>query len=123
MKIEMWPDIICPFCTIGKRHLELALEEFEHAEDAAIIWRSFELDPNAPDEVEGNVAEGVAQKYGISLEQSIESQKDVARRAQAPEIILGALRQVWVELQPQQTPQFIALDGTENASTCGSAGC
>ena len=119
----MWPDIICPFCTIGKRHLELALEEFEHAEDAAIIWRSFELDPNAPDEVEGNVAEGVAQKYGISLEQSIESQKDVARRAQAPEIILGALRQVWVELQPQQTPQFIALDGTENASTCGSAGC
>ena len=88
-----------------------------------IIWRSFELDPNAPDEVEGNVAEGVAQKYGMSLEQSIESQKDVARRAQAPEIILGALRQVWVELQPQQTPQFIALDGTENASTCGSAGC
>lgn len=83
MKIEIWSDIVCPFCLIGKRHLELALEEFEHRDEVEIIWRSFELDPAAPAVIEGTLAQAVARKYGMSLEQSEASQRDIAARAQA----------------------------------------
>lgn len=83
MKIEIWSDIVCPFCLIGKRHLELALEQFEHRDAVEIIWRSFELDPTAPATAEGTLAEAIARKYGISLEQSEASQRDIAARAQA----------------------------------------
>lgn len=74
MKIEIWSDIVCPFCLIGKRHLELALEQFEHRDAVEIIWRSFELDPTAPATAEGTLAQAIARKYGISLEQSEASQ-------------------------------------------------
>ena len=46
MKIDIWSDVICPFCYIGKRRLELALEQT--GINAVIEWRSFELDPAAP---------------------------------------------------------------------------
>lgn len=83
MKIEIWSDIVCPFCYIGKRHLELALEQFEHKDDVDIIWRSFELDPTAPAVAEGTIAEKIAKKYGISLEKSEASQRDIAARTEA----------------------------------------
>ncbi|GGH58061.1 DsbA family oxidoreductase [Rothia aerolata] len=83
MKIEIWSDIVCPFCYIGKRHLELALEQFEHKDDVDIIWRSFELDPTAPAVAEGNLAEKISKKYGISLEKAEASQRDIAARAEA----------------------------------------
>jgi predicted DsbA family dithiol-disulfide isomerase len=48
MKIEIWSDVVCPWCYIGKRRLERALGEFEHAADVEITWRSFQLNPDAP---------------------------------------------------------------------------
>ncbi len=45
MKIDIWSDIMCPFCYIGKRKLETALNGFEHKDDIEIIWHSFQLDP------------------------------------------------------------------------------
>jgi predicted DsbA family dithiol-disulfide isomerase len=48
MKIEIWSDVVCPWCYIGKRRLEHALTEFEHADDVEITWRSFQLQPDAP---------------------------------------------------------------------------
>jgi predicted DsbA family dithiol-disulfide isomerase len=48
MKIEIWSDVVCPWCYIGKRRLERALAEFEHADDVEVIWRSFQLNPDAP---------------------------------------------------------------------------
>jgi len=48
VKIEIWSDIVCPWCYIGKRRLEHALDEFEHADEVEITWRSFQLDPQAP---------------------------------------------------------------------------
>jgi protein disulfide-isomerase len=45
MKIEIWSDIMCPFCYIGKRNFESALKQFAHAEDLVIEWKSFQLDP------------------------------------------------------------------------------
>lgn len=83
MNIEIWSDIVCPFCYIGKRHLELALEQFEHRQDVHITWRSFELDPTAPATADQNLVDMIAEKYGITTEQSEASQHDVATRAQA----------------------------------------
>ena len=48
MLVEIWSDVVCPWCYIGKRRFEAALARFEHAEDVEIVWRSFELDPDAP---------------------------------------------------------------------------
>lgn len=47
MRIDIWSDIVCPFCYLGQRHLELALEQFDRADEVDIVWRSFELDPGA----------------------------------------------------------------------------
>ncbi|MCA8832012.1 DsbA family oxidoreductase [Hymenobacter pini] len=66
MKIEIWSDILCPFCYIGKRRLEKALASFDHAQDVEIHWRSFELDPQAnPTPGESQYAR-LAHKYGQS---------------------------------------------------------
>ena len=48
MKIEIWSDVVCPWCYIGKRRLEHALADFEHADEVEIVWRSFQLHPEAP---------------------------------------------------------------------------
>lgn len=81
MKIDIWSDIVCPFCTIGKRHLELALQQFEHRDDVNIVWHSFELDPTIEAEPTMSLVDKIAAKYGMSTEQSIASQQDIAARA------------------------------------------
>ena len=48
MKIEIWSDVVCPWCYIGKRRLERALSQFEHADEVEIAWRSFQLNPDTP---------------------------------------------------------------------------
>jgi predicted DsbA family dithiol-disulfide isomerase len=70
MKIEIWSDVVCPWCYIGKRRFESALARFEHRDQVEIVWRSFELDPNAPRQQEGPQDEMLAKKYGVSLSQA-----------------------------------------------------
>ena len=64
MKIEIWSDVVCPWCYIGKRRLESALSRFEHSEDVELVYRSFQLDPAAPRVPEQSVAEHLGSKYG-----------------------------------------------------------
>ena len=64
MRIEIWSDVVCPWCYIGKRRLEKALADFEHADSVEITWHSFELDPTAPAEPTESVAEHLGRKYG-----------------------------------------------------------
>jgi predicted DsbA family dithiol-disulfide isomerase len=69
VKIEIWSDVVCPWCYIGKRRLETALESFlerhrGHADEVEIVWRSFQLDPSAPQEPVETVAEALGRKYG-----------------------------------------------------------
>ena len=64
MKIEVWSDVVCPWCYIGKRRLEAALEGL--GEDVELTWRSFELDPNAPQELSEPLVDVLARKYGQS---------------------------------------------------------
>ena len=71
MNVEIWSDIACPWCAVGKRRFEAALEQFEHRDDVTVTFRSFELDPDAPPAREGSTAENLARKYGTSLEQAL----------------------------------------------------
>lgn len=66
MKVEIWSDVVCPFCYIGKRQFEDALARFEHRADVEVEWRSFELDPEAPAERIGDNLEHLASKYRMS---------------------------------------------------------
>lgn len=70
MKVEIWSDIACPFCHIGKRKFEKALEHFDHSDQVEIEWKSFQLDPHA--EVNQNISapEKLARKYGVSVEEA-----------------------------------------------------
>jgi predicted DsbA family dithiol-disulfide isomerase len=74
MKVEIWSDVVCPWCYIGKRRFESALASFGHRADVELIWRSFELDPSAPAVRPESTAEHLAAKYGMSREQAAANQ-------------------------------------------------
>jgi len=82
MKIEIWSDIMCPFCYIGKRQLEAALKEFP-GNDFEIEWKSFQLDPTITPQYGKDVYSFLAERKGISVEQSIEMHKGVTERAKS----------------------------------------
>jgi predicted DsbA family dithiol-disulfide isomerase len=73
--VEIWSDVACPGCYIGKRRFEAALARFEHGQEVRVSWRSFELDPEAPHEREGDRAERLAEKYGMTVEQAREAEQ------------------------------------------------
>ena len=79
MKIEIWSDVVCPWCYIGKRRIENALAEFGHADEVEVHWRSYELDPGAPTEPTQSTAVMLAKKYG----QSPEGAKQMQDRVEA----------------------------------------
>ncbi len=84
MKVEIWSDIMCPFCYIGKRHFEEALKQFPEADKIEIEWHSFQLDPNLPKPAsDQNVYEYLAQRKGMSVEQSKAMHQNVVQMAQA----------------------------------------
>jgi predicted DsbA family dithiol-disulfide isomerase len=83
MEIEIWSDINCPWCYIGKRRFEAAISNFEHADKVSVTWRSFELDPGAPTEIPGNGATMIAEKYGVPLEQARAMEQNVSEIAAA----------------------------------------
>jgi len=70
--IDIWSDIACPWCYIGKRRLEAALALFPHRAEVEVTWRAFELDPSAPPVRDARVshAERLAKKYGMSVERA-----------------------------------------------------
>lgn len=70
MKVEIWSDVVCPWCYIGKRRFESALREFPHRDAVEVAYRSFELDPHAEVNSGKSVTEMLAEKYGVSLEQA-----------------------------------------------------
>src|SRR3954453_21306914 len=94
MELEIWSDIACPWCYVGKRRMEAALAAFEHREEVTVTWRSFELDPGAPTEREGSHAELIARKYGRTLEEvaAMDAQLTAVAAADGIEMRLGDIR-------------------------------
>ena len=83
MKIEVWSDVMCPFCYIGKRHLEAALAEFEDSNRMEIVWKSYQLNPDLPLKIENKEStyEYLAKAKGISYEQSVQMHDNVVKMA------------------------------------------
>ncbi len=75
MHVEIWSDIACPWCYVGKRRLEAALAGFEHRDEVRVTWRSFELDPTAPPERGGDSTQHLADKYGMSRDEALAAQQ------------------------------------------------
>lgn len=84
MKIEIWSDYVCPFCYIGKRRLENAIENFEHKDNIVIQYKSYELDPNAEQSPGVTIHELLAKKYKISVDKAKQMNENI--RLQAAEI-------------------------------------
>jgi predicted DsbA family dithiol-disulfide isomerase len=81
MKINIWSDVRCPFCYIGKRKFEMALEKFQHKNDVQVEWQSFELDPNLVTEKNVNAVDHLAEIKGISKSKAKEMNQYVAQVA------------------------------------------
>ena len=87
MRIDIWSDVVCPFCWIGKRHLEAAVENFRARHPDAgieVVWRAYELDPSAPRVADDEPAESSVQmlsrKYGMPLAEAEAGQEQMAAR-------------------------------------------
>jgi predicted DsbA family dithiol-disulfide isomerase len=81
LTVDIWSDVVCPWCYIGKRRFEAALAQFEHRDDVTVLWHSFELDPDAPPIAEGRSAERLAAKYGMTVEEAARRQAEITTLA------------------------------------------
>lgn len=81
MVVEIWSDMVCPYCYIGKRKFEDALRQFPHASEVKVVWRSFQLDPDVDEKSKQNTYEYIAKVYDISYEQSVAQHKELIERA------------------------------------------
>jgi predicted DsbA family dithiol-disulfide isomerase len=74
VQIEIWSDVVCPWCAIGKRRFEAALADFAHRDDVDVWWRSYELDPSAPRRRPEPLVEHLADKYELDQQRAQEFQ-------------------------------------------------
>src|SRR5437868_12949643 len=81
MQVEIWSDPVCPWCYLGKRRFDRALESFGHRDEVTVVYRSFELDPSAPAGVTTPTVERLADKYGMTGGQADDAQRQMEQRA------------------------------------------
>ena len=81
MKIEVWSDVMCPFCYIGKRKFEAALAQFPDGAKIELVWKSFQLDPELTVTKKQNTYEYLAERKGFSYGQSVEMHDNVTAMA------------------------------------------
>ena len=83
MRVDIWSDIVCPWCYIGKRRLERALAGFEHRDRIEIVHRSFQLDPVSPRGTTRSHRDNLMSKYGMSQDQADATQTRMEQTAAA----------------------------------------
>ncbi len=83
LKIEIWSDVMCPFCYIGKRKIENALNDFPNKEKVEIEWKSFQLDPTTKSQPGKSTYDYLAEKYGRDRQWSLEMHENVTNQAKA----------------------------------------
>lgn len=81
MRVEIWSDVMCPFCYIGKRKFETALQQFEHKDNVEVIWKSFQLQPDMVTDPSKNTIEHLAQSKGWTMEHAREMTSYVVNMA------------------------------------------
>ena len=135
MNVEIWSDVVCPWCYIGKRRFERAVASFGHPGEVTVTYRSFELDPDAPAQRIGTHAEHLARKYGMTVAQAEQASQQMTQRAaadglefrfdlirggQPPEVLLQLLRRAYDETS-QLTPSAVRADSSSEASCDGDS--
>ena len=83
MKVEVWADVVCPWCYIGRKRFEKALADFPGKESVDLVYRSFELDPGAPTQTDMSLDQLLAAKYGLSTDEAHAANERVAKTAAA----------------------------------------
>ncbi|MBO0825216.1 MAG: DsbA family oxidoreductase [Actinobacteria bacterium] len=83
MEVEIWSDVVCPWCYLGKKRFEQALESFDHKDKVQVTYRSFELDPTVPPGQTMPTLEVLARKYAMSAAQAEQAQRQMEQRAAA----------------------------------------
>jgi len=81
MKVEIWSDVICPFCYIGKRKLERALAQLPQLDRVEICWKSFQLQPDTKSDPTRNALQHLAERKGWSMDFAREAAADISSRA------------------------------------------
>jgi predicted DsbA family dithiol-disulfide isomerase len=82
MQVEIWSDVVCPWCYLGKRRFETALAGFGHSDEVEVVYRSFELDPSADRSTTTPTVELLATKYGMTSDQAEQAQRQMEQRAE-----------------------------------------
>jgi predicted DsbA family dithiol-disulfide isomerase len=83
VEVEIWSDVVCPWCYLGKRRFEQALASFEHRDKVQVTYRSFQLHPAVPPGITSPTVEILAQKYGMDATQAEQAQRQMEERAAA----------------------------------------
>ncbi len=83
MKVEIWSDIACPFCYLGKHHFDEAVKSLPGDAEVDVEWKSFELDPNAERDIKEDLYTKLANKYGRDREWAVESSNAIADKGKA----------------------------------------
>jgi predicted DsbA family dithiol-disulfide isomerase len=83
MKIEIWSDVACPWCYIGKRRFEAALAEFPHRDSVDVHWRSYQLDPTLPEHYDGTELDYLSTRKGLAPQQVRQMFDHVAAQARS----------------------------------------
>ncbi|OLT07366.1 hypothetical protein BJF90_14030 [Pseudonocardia sp. CNS-004] len=83
MKVEIWSDVVCPWCAVGKHRFEKALARFDHRDQVEVSFHSFELDPEAPHEQDGDLNDHLATKYGMSRAEAVAKHRQMTEMAAA----------------------------------------
>lgn len=86
MKIEVWSDYVCPFCYIGKRRLEEALESSGLGDKVEVVFKAYELDPNSPKTSDKTMTEVLAKKYNTSIEEAKKMTGNVVEQAKTVDL-------------------------------------
>jgi predicted DsbA family dithiol-disulfide isomerase len=81
MRVEIWSDVVCPWCYLGKKQFEQALADFAHRDEVEVVYRSFELDPSAPVGTTRPTVEVLSAKYGMTPDQARDAQRQMEQRA------------------------------------------
>jgi len=83
MRVEVWSDVVCPFCYLGKRKFALALERFANRDDIDVVWKSFQLNPNVRSDPDLSINEFLAREKGIDVRTAEQMHERITRAGQA----------------------------------------
>ena len=77
MKVDIWSDIACPWCFIGKRRFERGLADFAHRDQVEVTWHSYQLDPSIPEHYDGTELEYLSKRKGMPTDQVVQMLRTV----------------------------------------------